>query len=88
MLTGTTDTMNGYERVSITGIMETLLSLKEKIAKKWYRFELMEQFNYRNSLVEFVDQLSSTPVLLSESYASFFFAFSFLYLALAVKHTF
>ena len=44
-------------------ISETPLSLEEKIAKKWYQFEeLMEQFDYRNSLVEFVDRLSSTPV--------------------------
>ena len=42
-------------------ISETPLSLEEKIAKKWCQFEeLMEQFDYRNSLVEFVDQLSST----------------------------
>ena len=42
-------------------ISETPLSLEEKIAKKWYQFEEpMEQFDYRNSLVEFVDQLSST----------------------------
>ena len=51
-------------------ISETPLSLEEKIAKKWYHFELMEQFDYRNSLVEFFDQLSSTLVS-SESSASF-----------------
>jgi hypothetical protein len=39
---------------------ETPLTLEEKIAKKWYRFEPMEQFEYRDSLVEFVDRLSSS----------------------------
>ena len=50
---------------------ETPLSLEEKIAKKWYQFEeKMEQFEYRNSLVEFVNQLSSTPVSSESSSAS------------------
>ena len=72
LLTGPTDTMNCYERVSTTCIMETPLSLEEKIAKKWYQFEeLMEQFDYRNSLVEFVDRLPSTPVSSELTSASF-----------------
>jgi hypothetical protein len=33
-------------------ISETPLSLEEKIAKKWYLFKPMEQFDYRDSLVE------------------------------------
>ena len=62
LLTGTTDTMNGYKRVSTTCITETPLSLEEKITKKWYQFEeLMQQFDYRNSLVEFVDWLPYRP---------------------------
>ena len=47
-------------------ISETPLSLEEKIAKKWHRFGPMEQFDYRDSLVEFIGRLSSTS-LSSES---------------------
>ena len=71
-LSGTTHTVNGYERVPTTCIMEAPLSLEENIATKWYQFEeLMEQFDYRNSLVEFFDRLSSTPVSSKSSSASF-----------------
>jgi hypothetical protein len=51
-------------------ISETPLSLEEKIAKKWYRFEPMEQFDYRDSLVKFVDRLSSTFALSTSSSSS------------------
>jgi Flavin-binding monooxygenase-like len=48
---------------------EIPLSSEEKIMKKWYRFELMEQFDYRDSLVEFIDRLSSSSAS-SESTSS------------------
>ena len=51
-------------------ISETPLSLEEKIAKKWYRFEPMEQFDYRDSLVKLVDQLSSTSASFESSSSS------------------
>ena len=56
-------------------ISETPLTLEEKIAKNWYRFEPMEQFDYRDSLVEFVDRLSSTSAS-SESSSSSSASFS------------
>jgi hypothetical protein len=51
-------------------ILEISLSLEEKIAKKWYRFEPMEQFDYRDSLVEFVDRLSSASSKSSSLFSS------------------
>ena len=48
-------------------ISETPLSLEEKIAKRWYRFERMEQFDYRDSLVELIERLSSTTSTSSET---------------------
>lgn len=47
--------------------LEVPLTLEEEIAKKWYRLEPMEQFDYRDSLVEFIDQLSSSPSLPSSN---------------------
>ena len=41
---------------------EVPLSLEEKIAKKWYRLEPMEQFDYRDSLVNFIGRMSSTSL--------------------------
>jgi len=46
---------------------EVPLSLEEKIAKKWYRFSGMEQYDYRDSLVKLVDRLSSTSSSSSSS---------------------
>ena len=63
LLTGTTDTMNCYERVSTTCIIV--------IIGRQDHEEMMEQSDIRNSLVEFVDRLPSTPVSSESSSASF-----------------
>ncbi|KAF8814709.1 hypothetical protein BYT27DRAFT_7238681 [Phlegmacium glaucopus] len=49
---------------------EAPFSLEEKIAKEWYRFKAMEQFEYRDSLVEFINRLSSTSSSSSSSTAA------------------
>ena len=51
-------------------ISEASLTLEEKIAKKWYRFEPMDQFEYRDSLIELVGRLSSTSLLSSSGAVS------------------
>ena len=83
------DILTRYEKLKLKAggnsnlddeISETPLSLEEKIAKKWYRFEPMEQFGYRDSLVEFIDRLSSSSAssetCSSSSSASFSSPFS------------
>ena len=60
-------TASGNLKLDDNEVSETPLSLEEKIMKIWYRFEPMEQFDYRDSLVEFIDQLSSTSASNSPS---------------------
>ena len=62
--------------LNLDGISETPLSLEETIVKKWYQFEPMEQFDYRDSLVEFIDRLSSSSASSESSSSSSSASFS------------
>ena len=70
------DIITRYEKMQMTALQigdsngeasEPPLTLEENVAKKWYRFEPMEQFDYRDSLVAFVDRLSSSSASSSSS---------------------